>query len=219
MGSVFLLGASVFSPFRLFASYCVIDFSSCGDCFESLAPCGSLFFFLPPFRRAGWGVVSGCTLCCFSEASSPPARWLSSERGVSAPGCSSGARFLLLGSFAGGGFGSSLLAADSCCRSARPRLPLPSHHCMLREVMVESLRWPAPVRDPPVLPGLRLEKHGRIVEPAFGRVALVTGLVARALAPLPARVQAVEKVVGVTRLNCCLPLSFPSRSLMLVFSA
>ena len=41
----------------------------------------------------------------------------------------------------------------------------------------ESLRRPAPVRDPPVLPGLRLEKHGRIVEPALGRVALVTGLV------------------------------------------
>ena len=86
-----------------------------------------------------------------------------------------------------------------------PRLPLPAHHCTLCEVMSrESLRRSAPVRDPPVLSGLRLEKHGRIVEPALGRVALVTGLVA--LAPLPARGQAVESVVGVTRLDRFLPV-------------
>ena len=58
-----------------------------------------------------------------------------------------------------------------------------------------------------MLPGLRLEKHGRIVEPALGQVALVTGLVALALAPLPARGQAVESVVGATRLDRCLPVS------------
>ena len=69
----------------------------------------------------------------------------------------------------------------------------------------ECFRRPAPVRDPPVLPGLRLEKHGRIVEPTLGRVALVTGLVA--LSPLPARSQAVESVVGVTHLDCCLPVN------------
>ena len=82
-----------------------------------------------------------------------------------------------------------------------PRLPLPTHHCTLCEVMSRESLWrPAPVRDPPVLPDLRLEKHGRIVEPALGWVAL-------ALAPLPARGQAVESIVGVTRLDRCLPVN------------
>ena len=70
----------------------------------------------------------------------------------------------------------------------------------------ESLRRPAPVLVPPVLPDLRLEKHGRIVEPVRGRVVLVAGFVARALAPLPICSQAVESVVGGTRLNRCLPV-------------
>ena len=80
-----------------------------------------------------------------------------------------------------------------------PRLPLPAHHCTLCEVVSqESLRRSAPVRDPPVLPGIRPEKLGRIVEP---------GLSACALAPLPARGQAVESVVDVTHLGRCLPAS------------
>ena len=48
----------------------------------------------------------------------------------------------------------------------------------------ESLRRPAPVRVPPRLPDLRLGEPGRSFEPVFGRMALVTGLVAHAVAPL-----------------------------------
>ena len=89
-----------------------------------------------------------------------------------------------------------------------PRLAVPTHHCMLCEVVSqESLRRSTPVRDPPVLPDLRLEKQGRIVEPALGRAAPVTGLAALALAPLPARSQAVESIVGVTSLGRCLSVT------------
>ena len=48
----------------------------------------------------------------------------------------------------------------------------------------ESLLRPAPVRVPPRLPDLRLGKPGRSFEPALGRMALVTGLVAHAVAQL-----------------------------------
>ena len=48
----------------------------------------------------------------------------------------------------------------------------------------EILRRPAPVRVPPRLPDLSLGKSGRSVEPALGRMALVTGLVAHAVSPL-----------------------------------
>ena len=65
----------------------------------------------------------------------------------------------------------------------------------------ESLRRSAPVRDPPVFPDLRIEEQGRIVEPALDRAALVAGLGDLALAPLPARGQAVESVVGGPRLG------------------
>ena len=57
-----------------------------------------------------------------------------------------------------------------------------------------------------MLPDLRLEKHGRIVEPVRGRAVLMAGLVARALTPLPVRGQAVESVMGGTRLDRCLPV-------------
>ena len=68
------------------------------------------------------------------------------------------------------------------------RLPLPAHLCMVCKVMSrESLRRPAPVIVPPVLPDLRLAKHGRIVEPVCGRAVLVAGLVACAFASLPVR--------------------------------
>ena len=46
----------------------------------------------------------------------------------------------------------------------------------------ESLRRPASVRVPPRLPDLRLGKPRRSFEPALGRMALMTGLVAHALA-------------------------------------
>ena len=74
-----------------------------------------------------------------------------------------------------------------------PRWPLPAHHCTLCEVVSrESLRRSTPVRDPPVFPDPRIEEHGRIVEPALGDLAL---------APLPTRGQAVESVIGGTRLG------------------
>ena len=97
-------------------------------------------------------------------------------------------------------------------RSGRPlpalllRLSLPAHHRMLCDVVSrERIRRSAPVRDPPVFPDLRIEEQGRIVEPSLGRPALVTGLVDLALAPLPARGQAVESIVGGTRLVRCPP--------------
>ena len=85
-----------------------------------------------------------------------------------------------------------------------PRLPLPALHCMLCEVVSsESLLRSTPVREPPVFPDPQLEEQGRIVEPALGRAALVAGLVDLALAPLPARGQAVKSVVGGTSLGRC----------------
>ena len=56
-----------------------------------------------------------------------------------------------------------------------------------------------------MLPDLRIEKQGRIVEPALGRAAPMAGLGDLALAPLPARSQAVESVVAGIRLGRCLP--------------
>ena len=48
----------------------------------------------------------------------------------------------------------------------------------------ESLLSAAPVRIPPWLPDLRFGKPGRCFEPALGRMALVIGLVAHAVASL-----------------------------------
>ena len=82
-----------------------------------------------------------------------------------------------------------------------PRLPLPAHHSTLcNMVSRESLRRSAPILNPPVFPDLRIEEQGRIVGPALGRPALVTGPIDLALALLPARGQAVESVVGGSRL-------------------
>ena len=156
------------------------------------------------------GGVSGCTLCCFPWGFLPSRLTCDEREGWKClwtlVRCAR-ARLLLSPLLLCG-----LRIRKQLARSKHlllapplPRLPLPSHHCMLCEVMSrESLRRPAPVRDPP---DLWIEKHGRIVEPALGRLALVTGLVALALAPLPARSQAVESVVGVTRLDRCLPVS------------
>ena len=69
-----------------------------------------------------------------------------------------------------------------------PRLPLPTHHSTLCDVVSrESLRWSAPILDPPVFSDLRIEEQGRIAGPALGRPALVTGPVVLALALLTAR--------------------------------
>ena len=48
----------------------------------------------------------------------------------------------------------------------------------------ESLPSSAPVRVPPWLPDLQLGKPGRCFEPALGRMALMIGLVAHAVASL-----------------------------------
>ena len=70
----------------------------------------------------------------------------------------------------------------------------------------ESLRRPAPVGDPPGLPEFRLEKQGRIVGPAHGRMALVADLATGVLALLPVHGQAVEDIVVVARLDRYLPV-------------
>ena len=89
-----------------------------------------------------------------------------------------------------------------------PRSPLPAHHSMLCDVVSrESLRRSAPVLDPPVFPDLRIKEQGRIVGPALGRPALVTGPVVLSLALLPARGQAVESFGGRPRLGRCPPAS------------
>ena len=90
------------------------------------------------------------------------------------------------------------LCAPPCLQSA-----LPAHHCTLREVVSrERLRKPAPVLVPPLLPGLRAEKHGRTLG-----LALVTGLVARTLAPLPVHDQEVRSAVGGAHLSRLLPVN------------
>ena len=88
-----------------------------------------------------------------------------------------------------------------------PRLALPAHHCTLCEVKSrESLRRPAPVLDLPALPSLLAEKHGKIVEPALGWLALMTNFVGRALAPLPFCSLAGESVVDGSRRNLLPPV-------------
>ena len=132
---------------------------------------------------------------------SPPARPVSSERGGSATGRSSGARwdFCL--------FGSRSRRSPAAC-SAPSLVGSPSHHSMLCEVMSwESLRRPAPVSDPPGLPEFRLEKQGRIVGPAHGCMVLVTDLATGILALLPVRGQAVVNIVVVARLDRYLPMN------------
>ena len=70
-------------------------------------------------------------------------------------------------------------------RTLCSRLPFPPHLCTLCEVVRRgSLPSSAPVRIPPWLPDLWLGKLGRCFEPALGRMALVIGLVAHAVAPL-----------------------------------
>ena len=81
--------------------------------------------------------------------------------------------------------GAALSRRSTVARSASSWLALPTHHCMLCEVMSWGcLRRTAPVLDPPVLPGLLAEKHGRIVDPALTGCGFRTaaGLVGVALA-------------------------------------
>ena len=86
-----------------------------------------------------------------------------------------------------------------------PRLLLPAHHSSLGDMSQEKFRRTAPLFDPHVFPDLRIEEHGRIVELALGRTALVTVTVV--LAPLTIRGQAVESVKGGHPLGRCHPAS------------
>ena len=89
-----------------------------------------------------------------------------------------------------------------------PWLLLPAHHSTLRDVVSwEKFRRTAPLLDPPVCPVLRSERHGRIVELALSRTALVTVAVVLALDPLPVRGQEVESVGGDHLLGLCPPAS------------
>ena len=148
--------------------------------------------------RRGGPRDAPCAASC--EASSPPARPRSSERGGSVSGHSSGAHKRAPPSSApsGAGEGGAARAASSVAS------PSSSLHALRRGESGVSSRS-APVRDPLVFPNLRIEEQGRIVEPALGRAAPVAGLGDLALAPLPARGQAIESVVAGTRLGRCPP--------------
>ena len=136
------------------------------------------------------------------EASSPPTRPRSSERGGSVSGRSSGGRERASGR------GKLLVRSGRPLPAPLPRLPLPAHHGTLCDVVSrESLRRSTPVLDPPVFPDLRIEEQGRIAGPALGRPPLVTGPVILALALLTARGQVVESVGGGPRLDRCPPAS------------
>ena len=89
-----------------------------------------------------------------------------------------------------------------------PRLLLPVLHRTLDNVKNwEKFRRTAPAFDPPVVPDLRTEEHGRIGELALGRTALVTVAVALALAPLTVRGQEDESVEGGHLPGRCPPAS------------
>ena len=94
-----------------------------------------------------------------------------------------------------------------------PRLPLPAHHSTLCDVVSrESLRKSAPVLDPPMFPDLRVEEQGRIVGPALGRPALVTGPIVPALALLPARGRERRRRASFRSLSTCERLRSLGRS-------
>ena len=158
------------------------------------------------------GGVSGCPSVASRGSSSPPARLLSSVRGGGASGHSFGARELVSVSSVHSWTGEAGVAllhrtpATLFCPgwfslliSARPArwwggslwglslflvaFPASSLHTLQGGEAGESLSS-APVRILPWLPDLRLGKSGRCFESALGRMALVIGLVAHAVAPL-----------------------------------
>ena len=181
------------TPFRLFSSPCRRLLLVRGFLRKSRTL--QLPLLLPPFlqkgRLRGGGGSRDAPGAASRVASSPPARPVSSERGGSASGRSSAVRERASVSSAPSRAEDVEAARSQRTPVARlplPRLPLPAHLCTLCEGMSqENLRRPAPILVPPKLPDLQLEKQGRIVGPVRGRAVLVTGLVARALAPLPVR--------------------------------
>ena len=139
------------------------------------------------------------------EASSPPARPRSSERG----GVSLDIRPLRASSplslqpLRDLGRGMLLGRVGLPLPSPLPRLLLPAHHSTLGDMMSREKFQ----RTPPVFPDLRIEEQGRIAELALGRTALVTVAVVLALTPLAVRGQAVESVGGGHPLGRCPPAS------------
>ena len=76
-----------------------------------------------------------------------------------------------------------------------PLLSLPIPHRTLDDVRNRGrLRSLAPTCYPPMVPGLRIEEHGRIGELGHGRVAPVDVAVVLALSPLPVHGQEVESI-------------------------
>ena len=132
------------------------------------------------------------------EASSPPARPRSSERGGSVCGRSSGARERTSASSAPSGAGKGEVACSQRTSPARATYsvasPRSSQHALRRGESGESSRVRSRFSILPRFPDLRIEEQGRIVEPALGRIALVTGPVVLALALLTTCGQAVESV-------------------------
>ena len=135
------------------------------------------------------------------EASSPPARPRSSERGGSVSGHLSVARERASVSSAPSGAGVGEVARSQQMPPARAASlaasPRSSQHAL------RCLLWSAPICDPPMFPDLQIEEQGRIAEPAFGRTALVIAPVVLAL--LAARGQVVERVGSWSRLDRCPP--------------
>ena len=164
---------------------------------------------LPSGGQTKKGEPRGALGAASREASYTPAQPRSSERGGSVSGRLSAASEHAPVSSAPSGVGEGgglLVRSGHPLPALLPRWPLPAHHCTLCDVVSwESLPQCTPVRDPLVFPDLRVEEQGRIVEPALGWAAPVVGLGNLALAPLPARGQAVESVVAGTCLGCCPP--------------
>ena len=167
---------------------CADVLSSCGDLFGSHTPRGFPFFPLPPFKRAGlgWGGGSRDALVLLLVGLPLFPLDFCPARGVEEPlvARSVHASSLLSPRFIRGLGVQELLSCGGLLLPALSWLALPPRLCTPCEVMRrESLRSSAPVRVPPRLPDLRLGKPGRSFEPALGRLALVTGLVAHAVAP------------------------------------
>ena len=108
---------------------------------------------------------------------------------------------------------------------AASSVSLPAHRRTLDDVVSwEKFRRTAPTFDPPVVPNLRIEEHGRIGELALGRTALMT--VAVALTPLPVKRLRASKAVILSvavlpqavAIFGSLPLSFSERPVSILGS-
>ena len=137
------------------------------------------------------------------EASSPPARPRSSERGGSVSGRLSGARERASASSAPLGAGEEEVSLSQrtppACSTSSAASPRSSQHALRRGESGESSEVRSRSRSSRVS---RSSDRGRIVGSA-----LVTGPVDPTLALLPARGQAVESVGDGPRLGCCPPSS------------